>query len=484
MTLHPAAARAMVLAQELRRRAEADRLSRVRWLPGQYAWLSSPSKRKLFRAGNQAQGKTWAGAAELLWRMAGRHPLRAVREGPIRAWVVCGGGEQSQTVQQKVWELVPREWVAEGCFFDDRKGAFTGKYPKIRLKNGSTAWFKSGGQDGLNLASGTLDYIWIDEPPESERVYNELLKRLIARNGDLGLTLTPVNRPVAWLRELVERGGIDDFHFRLEPRHLIPVGAHRPLQLTDGTVCDQSWIDALIAETSPAEVPVVIHGEWEFRTEGGYLATAWDPTKMIRPTPPSTAVETLIGIDIGDRPGKQIVLLVLVDEHHPSGHPYVYVWDEYVAVTGRETPEDDARGILGMLRRNNTSWSDLKYALSDRAHKAGTGEQKSAKDLQAQVAKILGIPYRLLKPAVWVAKEGEGRGAGSVLTRSRWLFHQMVRGNIAVHPRCKRLIEAIPKYSPFSDDDWKDPIDALVYGLDRYIYSRIRTGPKPAIHFG
>lgn len=468
--------RLVTVARELNRRKNENPLERVKWLPGQHAFLSSTAKRKMFRAGQQAQGKTWAGAAELIFRMSGDHPFRDdLRGAPIRAWVICGGGEQSQVVQSKVWDLVPRGLLAPGCAYDQRKGAFLGKYPKLIFRNGSVAEFKSGQSDAINLASGTIDYVWIDEPPESERVYSELLKRLLKRNGDMALTLTPVNRPVEWLRDECEAGRIQDLHFDLTPVNLIPVGETEPLVLTDGTVCDQAWIDKIIAETPPAEVPVVVRGGWEFSREGGYFSGAWDAAKGVTANGPTGDVEMLIGVDHGDRPGKQCIYLIAVDERHVSGHPYVYVVDEYVAMTGHETPEDDARATLAMVRRNGLEWHELKSALGDRVHAPGRGQQKSNRDLQAQIAKLLSTPRDLLRPQIRTAKRGEGRGAGSVGVRSRWLFHQMVRGCFAVHPRCTALIEALPKYTG-ADDEWKDKLDAVLYGCDSYTFNTWRRG--------
>ena len=45
----------------------------------------------------------------------------------------------------------------------------------------------------------------------------------------------------------------------------------------------------------------------------------------------------------------------------------------------------------------------------------------------------------------------------------------MHQGRFGVHPRCKRLVEAIPRYS-MRDDDAKDPVDALRYALDPWIF--------------
>lgn len=462
--------RELELEREIARRRAADPLASMRWLPGQLAFLAEVGKRKLFRAGNQAQGKTTAGGAEALYRARGDHPFKVVPPPPTYQMVVCATEQQSQIVQRKVWELAPKDEVAPGCVFDDAKGAFLGKYPKIRFRNGSWIAFRTGGGDTRNLASDTLHHVWFDEPPESERVFNEAQKRVLRTNGDVSITMTPVNRPVDWLKVRAEDGKIRDLHFELKPEHLLFDDGTR-MCLEDGTPCDEHWIEALVSETSDMEVPVVIHGGWEFRLEGAYFEKVWNPAKMVREAPLGE-YEELLGIDFGDQPGKQIVLYIMVDEGGGNrGYPHIHVEDEYIGLTGRETNEDDAIGVLKMLARNRTKWAALKSAMADRAHKAGRGDQKSATDLARAIARELRIDFRALNPPIWVAKRGRGRGAGSVLTRSRWLHGQMARGNFTVHPRCQRLLASIPKYSPWSDDDYKDPLDGLVYGVDRYIYA-------------
>ena len=468
--------RLVAVEREIARRREAAPLDTMSWLPGQLAFLMERHKRKLFRSGNQAQGKTTAGAAETLYRAIGRHPYKPVPPAPTFQWAICSTDQQSGIVQRKVWELAPKDMVAPGSVYDERKGAFLGKYPSLRLTNGSWIGFRTGGGDTTNLASEKLHHAWFDEPPESERVFNEVQKRLLRTNGDLSMTFTPVNRPVAYIRKMAEDGKILDLHYDLRPEHLRFTDG-RTMRLDDGTPMDSEWIEGLIAETSDMEVPVVIHGGWEFRIEGAYFAKVWNPAQMMRAQPPRGSYEELLGIDFGDRPGKQIVEYLMVDERGGTrGYPHVHAADEYVGDSGRETNEDDARHVLAMLKRHRTKWADLKAASADRAHRAGRSDEKSAAALARAIALELGVEPRELVPPITVAKRGEGRGGGSVLHRWRWLHGQMARGNLTVHPRCKRLVDALPKASPWSDDEHKDPVDGLAYGVDRYTYEQRRGG--------
>jgi phage terminase large subunit-like protein len=282
MTLHALAAGLEQIQQD----ATLRPLHYFRWLPAQLAFLKHAGSRVLFRAGNQAQGKTTAGVAELLYRLEGFHPYKEVRPGKITALVITATHEQSQNIQRRIHELVDPRLLTEDTIWDNSKGAYRGKYPRVRFRNGSEAVFRSGRGDTLQIAGLTVDYVWIDEPPTSMRVYSEAQKRLLRTGGDLRLTCTPVNAPVEWLRQAVEEGRIEEVHARLTVENMTPVGADSPIRLADGTLASQEWIDSIIEETLPHERPVVIHGEWRM-TSLTPCFTAWDPSGMVIEAMPS-----------------------------------------------------------------------------------------------------------------------------------------------------------------------------------------------------
>lgn len=474
------------------RAARRDPLSWVRWLPVQHRYRSSLRAERLLRAGNQI-GKTWGALGDLLEHALGTHPFRPCSTAG-EFWIICASWSQSVAVQGKLNDLLPRDLVSEDTpAFDDKNG-FGAKNPTVKVRHVDGSWsvirFKTTRQGALNLASATIDGALFDEPPTTQRIYSEVRKRVMRRSGWVSIAMTPVNAPVQWIKELAESGGIEDIHTRMTPEALIPIGATDPIRLKDGTVCDAAWIEAEIAKTVPHEVPVVIHGEWEMRSMGRYfdcfISMPDAPGAHVHDRIPLGRLTVCLGIDHGDRPGKQIALLVVVappkKERDPKGNwrevpPQVYVLDTYEDTAGSALPEDDARGILDMLRRHGMQWASLDHARGDRVHRPGTGAQKSNKDLQAQIAKRMRIPSPDLRPPIRTAKRGEGRGAGSVMVGSRWLYHQMVRdGGFGIHPRNARLIKALDNYDPVVDDDNKDPVDALRYALDGFIFGQWKPG--------
>jgi hypothetical protein len=245
------------------------------------------------------------------------------------------------------------------------------------------------------------------------------------------------------------------------------------------------------------EQPVVIDGEWEMRSLDRFFVPFRNggARSHVHDRLPDADVDLVLGVDHGHRPGKQVAALMLVWKTWVNvaepGRPakaerrtHVYVLDEYVDLTGEATTSDDAAGICAMLARNGYTWDDLSHAFGDRVHAPGTGVTKSNRDLTMAVAKRLGrrldksSPGRgdPLWPHIKTAKRGQGRGKGSLETRGRWLYHRMTEPDgFGVHPRCRRIIEALNRYD-LMDDDYKDPIDAMVYGLDPYIYGGETTG--------
>jgi len=472
------ASRTLAELEALAAQVEADPSAWMAWLPGQHAFLSNPSRVKLFRAGNQSLGKTTAGLSEVHFRALGAHPFQEVAEPPIEAWILCASWSQSLAIQGK-FHAIAQAHLVEDTRFCSVNGYHANR-PTARYRNGSIVRFKTTQQSGLDLAGATIDVALFDEPPASPRIFEEVRKRLIRGKGGgcLLLCLTPINAPTDWLRELVEAGQIADIHRPLTAEELVPVGESEPLRLPSGQPMNQAWIDELRANTLPYAVPVVIDGEWEQRVVGRVF-TAWDETTMVRGDAPYGGTwKVCLGIDHGSKVGKEVALLVLVDEAGEQGHDRIWVVDEYVGAENGSV-SDDARGILALLARNSIQWKQLDYAYGDRLYLRGAVDRKSNIDLVREIARLVSVPHRSLSPMIRTVKRGKGRGRGSVNAGCRYLHQAMVRpGHFFVHPRCTRLLEALDRWD-YSDSDFKDPLDALRYALTRYVFRTTRDAYKP-----
>lgn len=475
--------------RELAKREEARPLDWIRWLPPQDIFLRDSSKLKLYRAGNQSLGKTTAGLTQVIWHCLGSHPHYRVPPPPVEWWIVCESHEQSVAIQKKLWDLLPKSEVDPETEFDEVRG-FRGRLAACKFKNGSIIRIKTNNQGAMKMAGATIHGVMFDEPPLSSRMFEEIRKRVKKKAGWLILTMTPVNRDCTWIKEMAESGAIVDHHFPLRAEYLIPVGSDMPLRDIEGTVCDEEWIEQLRAETVAHEQPVTVDGEWEMRVTGRVFTEfrSSGPDSHVHTNIPKMECRLLFGIDHGSKAtgaigSKEICFLVLVDE---SGHDHdlpsrVYVLDEF-SPPGSSTPEMDAKGVLDMLKRNGLEWSDIDEAKGDRVHMPGSVSQKSNKDLMKSIAKLKRVHRGKLSPKIRTVSKRKWRGSGPVETGNKYLHRQMIRpGGFGVHPRCKRLVESLDKYD-LRDNEFKDPIDALRYALESYVYGTRGPGIRYERH--
>ena len=444
----------------LGKRAHTDPLAYYRPTPPQLRFLQSSSQIKLFRAGNQA-GKTWAGVADCIWRCLGCHPYTLCKAAPIEAWIVVVSWEQSLSIQQKIWSLLPKDAIEEDCEFTPGKG-FRGKTPIVRFKNGSILRIRTVNQGALALAGATIDYVLIDEPPP-EAIWSELAARVLRQRGRIAITLTPIGLPLGWLKKLVEQGEVEDIHTPLTVEATTPIGG-RPL-------LHQRDIDKLEAQVLPQERAQRIHGEWESSWVEGRVFPQFDPTTMVRDEAPAGEAQIGIGIDHGKESGAQTAVMVAITRT-ADNEPRITVLD-VVSSNGMTTPEEDAAQILSMIKRAGLRWEQIDRWVGDRAAISRRGGAIKSNALLVQAfEKALKIPI-----GSWPARLVTAyKPAGSVFHSYRILQSAMLRGDFIVHPRCKRLIEDLGKFDGREASNHKHTIDGLRYGCE--LLSRRAFAPQ------
>jgi len=433
--------------REVTRRYRSDPLAFERPTPPQEDFHSDPSRRKQLRGPNQG-GKTRAGVRELLWRMDGHHPYIEVRPPPSHFWVVCHSWKQSLTVQRKIHELLPRHLVDWTTTSFSYKNGFSGQF--LQFQNRSTAAIVTTGQGSLALASATLDGIWCDEPPP-EHLWGELNARLLARQGDLWLTLTPIGRPVEWLKEKCEGSEADpaqisDRQFSLTVENCTPIGSRRPF-------LSQANIDDITRSYLPFERAQRLEGAWEGVSEGRVFE-AWDPDRMVTTKNPEGQVKLGVGIDHGGGVGRQAAVLVAV-RRQAEGRGRIWVLDESVS-DGMTTPEDDARAILAMLDRNGVPFAAVDVWRGDRPYSGRRGVGSKSNQMLERVFRRLlkspRLPCRIRTPKKF---------QGSVEYGSRVIHALMLHRDFWVTADCVYLVDALSHWD--GGEPYKDVVDALRY---------------------
>ena len=451
----------------LSRRAAADPLSYYRPTQPQRDFLSCTAPVAMLRAGNQL-GKTWAGLVDVIYRCLGSSPYQPVAPAPIEAWIICFSWEQSLSVQAKFHALVPKTALKPGVEFGIGKG-YTGRVPIVRFRNGSLVRFKTTNQGSLGLASATINHVLIDEPPPPD-IWGELCARVLRNRGRIRLTMTPIGRPVEWLRKLVEQGEVVDLHYSLTVENTTPIGG-RPL-LT------QAEIDGLAARYLPQERAQRLHGDWDKGFIEGRIFEGFDVDKHVSDLPPFGEVQIGIGIDHGTDAGSQVATLTAISRTGGvEGNPRIWVLDQCIS-DGLTTPEQDARDIMGMLKRNGLVLESVDRWVGDRKHGGKRwGGRKSNALLQQGFERELRLPIGSLPFRVRTA----WKPSGSVFEGARILHAAMLRGDFFVHSRCKGLIDDLSHWTG-DDDNHKHGIDSLRYSAVELITTRLYVPQTLRMH--
>jgi phage terminase large subunit-like protein len=447
-------------AHRLREITASDPLKYFTPTKPQLELLKSEASITLFRAGNQI-GKTAAGAAELLYYVLSCHPYKDIPSGPKEAWVVVHSWEQSKVVQAKIFELIPPATLADDCEFIAGRG-FRGKTPIIRFKNGSLVRIKTTNQGSLGVASGTIDFCWIDEPPPAV-LFGELAARLLRKRGRMVITMTPIGQDCTYLRQMCEAKKIHDIQASLSLENVTPLGC-RPL-------LNQSDIDRIADTYLPLDRQARLEGSWEAGRPDGLVFEAFSEDMITdAPCPPDADYRFSIGIDHGSLPNAQAVILTAIDmtDHQD---PHVYVLDEYYsggAANEKSAATEHAKAILRMLDRNYLTHDMIHRWTGDIAHRGGRhGGRMSNAMLRSALEHELdypqgSAPFRLhtaFKPR-W-----------SVYFGCQILHDRMVRGRLTVHPRCETLIRSFRRWTlkrsggMDAKSDHKHAIDALRYAV-------------------
>lgn len=407
--------------------------------PPQERFLQSNHLRRLLRAGNQV-GKTCVGAHEAWGHATGIHPYRPMPAPPTIGLVISADWRSYvDVISRAMYQTCPTWLLDKSSDYTESRGW---KNRMVSLLNGSTILFRSSEQGTTALAGLTVDWLWIDEPPPPD-VYGEAMSRVAVRGGPVWMTLTPIGRPVEWLRDHIE----GDPDRGLEPsedweQHVIR------LTPSDCPHRSPESIEAQIASYLPSELPQRRDGAWEgIETDRAY--ECWDPDSHVQ----SYHIDDLgyvhlgLGIDHGERAGRETALLVLWSQDH------IWIYDEYVS-TQPTDPDQDAQAIRAMLESHGLAPSNLDEVYGDINT---AGKSRIGRTVNDELGAALGVN---------ISRASKKK----LIDHIRPINIALRQGRITVHPRCRTLIKSLsqwkaePRY-----DDIKHIIDALHYILTPFL---------------
>lgn len=232
------------LQAEHKHRLRTNRLVHYQPYPKQKAFhdYGRTCRQRLLRAGNQ-QGKTFSGAMEMAMHLTGLYPawwLGRRFAQPVSAWAACDTGETTRDNPQRALMGPQGEWgtgaIPLSALVEAKRGQGVGDLVdtvQVRHVSGGTSLlgFKRYDQGRQAWQGPARHVIWCDEEPP-EDIYDEALARLIATDGMIFTTFTPLlgmSRVVARLMRAHDGVTSADVNMTLADAQHISADRHREI---------------------------------------------------------------------------------------------------------------------------------------------------------------------------------------------------------------------------------------------------------------
>ena len=427
--------------------------------PPQSEFHRNQDRKRFLRWPNQT-GKTRSGAAEAWWHALGDHPFRDVTPAPNIGSILCADIKNGWAkLSMKMREVQPDGILHPECSFDEARGYYFRGKRGVGLQNGSLIQAFGSEQPLTALASDTVDWQWVDEPPKRSH-WGEFRRSGYAKRASCWVTLTPIGRPVEWLRDIVT-GNPQKGHPPLEPDWFELVGKldkeHCPHR-------SQQSIDEQIAETDALDRAQRIEGRWE-----GFSISRRVPGFSEENIIGDEEVDDLIieeigwGVDWGEIVGHTIHFLV-----GWTGSA-VYVLGEW-SPSDRMTETEECRALRKeLLLPWGVDFDQVAVARGDSNSAGRRGIASSVNNLMDRaVARELGrsrSPCPLRPPY---------KGPGSVKARARIMSSACIEGRLYVHQDCQRLIHTFRHW--MGGEKLKHPFDAAGYICEHWLSPVTRAG--------
>jgi len=423
--------------------------------PGQRRFHEDQSRKRACRAANQV-GKSRCGAGEAWAHAIGRHPFRKVEAGPTTGLIVCGiVQEHWPVISEKLHEIEPRGVLHEACKYVPGKGYLYRGRSMVALANGSMMVPKSGKQSVIALASGTYDWLWVDEPPRATH-WGEALSRVAVRRGPVWLTFTPIDnsQDLRWLRHKLEK--TDGYEADHDP------GWSQTVIQLNTEDCPHRTAEDIAEQMS-------VYLEWERvqRTTGGWEGISgarrlanFDGKSQVFDFRGFASLPNLVGADLrvglagdhGERAGAEYWLFYVWTQNPRR----VWVVGEYES-TAATTVERDASHLRELLSKFGLTPAQVDRWVGD-VNTSGKGDSPGMR-----VNELFEREFRLPRGAIQTPK----KGAGSVEWGTRVVNYAFGNEALYIERKCATLLECVRRWEGTNignDKDRKHAIDSLRYG--------------------
>lgn len=455
-----------------------------RWTDAQQAALDSGLHLTVFWGGNATGKSMWL--AELA-RRAIRGQLPWQTPGQPYTVILCGNTwTQLGSTLRYFWDGIEPGEFKSGVRYEG--GAIKGQRLAVYEVVGGPGQggeLRLGTFRAANLAGPRADLVLADEPLPAD-VYDELMPRLLGRNGRMFVTFTPTlgtAGDVDYLWALVDdpkRPWAGEIQVETSVENCTPRGG-----LVEVPFLRQVEIDRLADGVSAIQADMRLGKSRHPRRDCTYFDGVWDHRTLRVDWSPPAGTKVLVGIDHGSKANAQCAALIYVGGMALSAR--YHVADFYMSPRRTEMI-DDARGILDMLIRNglarrrvggppNYDLGDVDLWMGDRSHggyRGGLGA-KSNGDLQRALAGLVGFNVGALPAWKWREKMPAALRKIRVpkkRNRSMWdgmdVVRRMLAGGrltVARRKECDPVQEAIERWQGALLDPMRDRLDAVRYAV-------------------
>ena len=439
----------MNAAEALRRVRIVQQHDELLWQPTPgFSLFSQDSYRWLMlRAANQV-GKSMAAAHKVCTAMIRTPGLRCRAYAPNR--------EMSRQVIQRYVHTFLRHHLKKDNYVDGRGFASN----TIALRNGSILQFRSYEDHPQTGAGDQLHLCWLDEVPKPGH-YREAVARVTRHSGQVICTLTPVDRPVGWFRDIIEPQGEDGKRSVWLAGQTRPEGVQWKQYVVPFTRQNVPWLSAEayqqqidLVSSDPTQAEQRLRGAWEGLVTSRLFTAYSTDAQVVRAN--LDGWRYCLGVDHGQMAGSQVAFLCAYRGHK------LHVLSEYRDNASVDY-EEDARGMLAMISNASVSPLHLDCAVGD-TNKT-KGGRRINEILENAMAAELGVsraPFKIT---------GANKRPGSVDFGRRLINYALQRGDLTIDPSCQYLLSCLAGYKGSDVGDDK----ALSHGIAalRYIASKI-----------
>jgi hypothetical protein len=384
---------------------------------------------------------------------------------PGTGWRIAGPvSNTGKTVHGEILHEAIKDHLADGSWFKFGVGFNSGNIAK--LKNGSFVQLMNYRQDPQAHASIALHGVLLDEVP-LPAFFREAEKRVFDHRGFVWITMTAVDRPVAWLKKIVTSGveqGLWSYH---------QVGlSHENCPWYSE---DQIEEEIRRARLSPWSYAQTIEGAWE-----GVSADRWfvgyEPDRNLVPLThehvdgwpwPGQDIVPVLAVDHGDGAGHAVWLLFGYQFRRHRGRVEVVI--RVLAEWTNERRMDaskEALAVRAMVREAGLELDAIRWAVGDTNANAKSTTARTLNELfELEFAKLCGRSPGNPPFAIRSATKGPDSVQGGV-TRVNQLMDSEVDGvpALTIHEGCEHLAETLAHWAG-ADDDLKHAGDAFRYGV-------------------